>query len=163
VTKVRAPLTFAAAIHIIADLIGYDACAHLTDRSERTVREWSDSDKTPLPTLDQARALDLAFMEAGGGYAPILESYQRQIDVARCEPVACRELLAQHLGAASREFGDAWAHALQALQPGATPAQIQRAIVEIEEADGQLPPILGLLQALLLGNGIGSEATGKPS
>lgn len=162
-TKLRAPLTFAAAIHIIADLIGYAECARLTDRADRTVREWSDSDKTPLPTLEQAFALDAAFMDAGGGYAPILESYQRQVDVARSEPVACRELLAHHLGAASREFGDAWAHCLQALQPGATPAMIHRAIVEIEEADGQLPPILGLLQALLLGNGIGSEATGKPS
>lgn len=162
-TKLRAPLTFAAAIHIIADLVGEAECARLTKRSVRTIREWSDSDKTPLPTIEQAYALDTAFLDAGGGYAPLAESYQRRLNIARCEPVACRDELTKLLATASRECGDAWAHVLQALQPGATPAQIHRAMVEIEEADVLFPPMLSLLQALLPTNGVGSEDRGKSS
>lgn len=162
-TKLRTPLTFSAAIHIIADLIGYDECARLTDRSERTVREWTDSDKSALPTIEQGYLLDEAFLGAGGGYAPILESYQRQMEVARCEPVACRAELNKLLATASRECGDAWAHVLEALQPGASPAVIYRAIVEIEEADVLFPPMLSLLKALLPGTGAAAEDTGVRS
>ena len=162
-TKLRTPLTFAAAIHVIADHVGYEQCGQLTGRSERTVREWSDSEKTPLPTVEQCLALDKAFLDAGGGYAPIAESYQRQLEIARSEPLVCRDELTRLLATASRECGDAWAHVLLALQPGAAPAQIHRAMVEIEEADVLFPPMLRLLQALLPGNGIGSEDTGKSS
>lgn len=159
-TKLRAPLTFAAAIHIIADLIGIDEVARLTGVKARQAGYYTESDCTAHPTIEKCYALDKAFLDAGGGYAPIAESYQRQLEVARCEPIACRDELTKLLATASRECGDAWAHVLEALQPGASPALIYRAIVEIEEADVLFPPMLSLLKALLPGTGAAAEATG---
>jgi hypothetical protein len=159
-TKVRAPLTFALAVTTIKETIGKAECARATGLSDRTIDHWSDSENATLPNLDYALALDIAFLNAGGGYAPIFESYERQMAVARSEPVACRDELAKLLGTASREFGDAWAHCVQALRPNATPAQIQRAILETEEADALFPLLIGLLKALLAGNGAGREALG---
>jgi hypothetical protein len=162
-TKLRAPLTFSTAFKIVADLIGMEEVARITGVKARQAGYYTESDKSPHPSINKCFALDMAFMDAGGGYAPIAESYQRQVEVARCEPVACRNELTQLLATASRECGDAWAHVLQALQPGASPAQIYRAIVEIEEADVLFPPMLSLLKALLPGTGAAAEDTGVRS
>ncbi|MFC0687594.1 hypothetical protein [Novosphingobium clariflavum] len=157
-TKVRAPLSFSIAVMTVVDLIGWTDAAAIARRAVRTIRHWSESDKKGSPTLDQAIALDRAFILAGGGYAPILESYARQIEVITGEP--CRDSLAQDLALATREAGDAFSHCVQALLPGATPAQIHRAIAETEEADAIFPRLIGRLKALLPGNGAGREATG---
>jgi len=159
-TKLRAPLSLSLAFMTVVDRIGWAAAASITGRAVRTVRHWSESDKKGTPTLDQAIALDRAFILAGGGYAPILESYARQIDVAMGEVEACREALAEDIALASRESGDAFSHCIKALQPGASPAQIQRAILETEEADAVFPRLIGRLKALLPGNGAGAEARG---
>ncbi|WP_288804086.1 hypothetical protein [uncultured Novosphingobium sp.] len=159
-TKVRAPLTFSLAVTTVVGRIGWKAAGSITRRAVRTVRHWSESDKHGSPTLDQAIALDRAFILAGGGYAPILESYARQLDVAMVDASGCREALADDVAAVSRETGDAIGHCIQALQPGATPAQIYRAIAETEEADAIFPRLIGRLKALLPGNGAGREATG---
>lgn len=160
-TKLRAPLSFSLAITTIAERIGYKSAASITGRALRTIRHWSDSDRRGTPTLDRAIALDRAFIDAGGGYAPILESYARQLDVALVDAVACRTALAEDVAAASRECGDAIAHCIQALRPGATPAEILRAIVETEEADAIWPRVIGRLKALQPGNGAGREANGE--
>lgn len=158
-TKLRAPLSFSQAIFAVADYIGWPLAASVTDRAERTVRLWSESDKDVLPTLDRAIALDRAFLLAGGGYAPILESYARQLEVSLGAIEGCRIALAEDIALASRESGDAISHCIQALQPGATPAQIYRAIAETEEVDAIFPRLIGRLKALLSGNGAGRETT----
>ncbi|MEE4451482.1 hypothetical protein [Novosphingobium resinovorum] len=159
-TKVRAPLSFSLAITTVCGRIGWKAAAKITGRSVRTVRHWSESDQRGTPTLDQAIALDRAFVEAGGGYGPILECYALQLDVAMVDPVACRAALAEEIALASRETGDALGHCIAALQPGASPTTIYRAIAETEEVDALFPRLLGRLKALLPGNGVGREVTG---
>jgi hypothetical protein len=160
VTKLRAPLSFSLAITTVAGQIGWRPAAAATRRAVRTVRHWSESDRHGTPTLDQAIALDRAFIEAGGGYAPILESYVRQLDVAMTNAVACRVALAEDIAMASRETGDALGHCIAALQPGASPTTIYRAIAETEEVDALFPRLLGRLKALLPGNGVGREDNG---
>lgn len=160
-TKLRAPLSFSLAITTVAGRIGWREAARISRRAVRTVRHWSESDRHGTPSLDLAIALDRAFIEAGGGYAPILESYARQLDVAMANTVGCRAALAEDIALASRESGDAIGHCIQALRPGATPAEIHRAIVETEEADAIFPRLIGRLKALLPGNGVGREANGE--
>lgn len=160
-TKVRDPLTFSLAITTITGLIGWKAAARVTRRAVRTVRHWSESDKRGLPTLDRAIALDRAFIEAGGGYAPILESYARQLDLAVVDGAVSRAAMAELVALASRETGEAIAHCIQALQPGASAAVIQRAIVETEEAAPLFPRLIGLLTSLLPGNRARREAMGE--
>lgn len=157
----RAPLSFALAIRTVVELIGMKRAAHIAGRAVRTVQHWSDSDKKGLPTLRQAIAFDRAFLAAGGGYAPILESYARQLDVDLVDQAACRTALADDIALVSREAGDAIGHCIAALQPGASPAMIYRAIVETEEVDAALPRLLGRLKGLLPGNWARREATGE--
>ena len=90
-----------------------------------------------------------------GAAAPLQPPAQASIDadVARA--------LAEDIAATTRETGDAISHCIQALHPGATPAQIYRAIAETEEADALFPRLLGRLKALLPGTGAGREATGE--
>lgn len=159
-TKLRAPLSFSLAITTVADRIGYEPAACITGRAPRTIRHWSDSEERGTPTLEQAIALDRAFIDAGGGYAPILESYARQLEVAMVDSIACRTALAEDIALASRECGDAISHCIQALRPGATPSEILRAIVETEEADAIWPRVIGRLKALQPGNGVGREGNG---
>jgi hypothetical protein len=160
-TKLRAPLSFSLAITTIAGSIGWKSAARVTRRAVRTVRHWSESDRRGSPTLDQAIALDRAFIQAGGGYAPILQSYARQLDVAMIESVACRNALAEDIALASRETGDAIGHCIQALRPGASIAEIRRAIIETEEASGFFPRVIGRFKALLPGNGAATEEWGR--
>lgn len=160
-TKIRDPLTFSLAIKIVAEGIGWNLVADATRRAERTVRLWSESDKNGTPTLDQAIALDRAFLAAGGGYAPILESYIRQLDVSLLELIACRAALADDVANVSREIGEAISFCIMAAQPGASPAVIQRAIVETEEADALLPRLLGRLKSFMPGNGAARETMGN--
>lgn len=159
-TKNRAPLSFSLAITTVAGVIGWQTAARITRRSVRTIRHWSESDRHGAPTLDQAIALDRAYVAAGGAMAPILASYMLQMDVAAVDPVACRTALAEDIALLSRETGDAISHCIQALQPGSTPAEIYRAIAETQEADAVIPRLLGRLKALLPGNGAGAEARG---
>lgn len=162
-TKLRDPLSFGLAIRTVADAIGNKRAAVIVGRAVRTVQHWSESDRLGTPSLDQAIALDRAFIAAGGGYAPILESYARQLQSDLPDQAACRAELAHDVALASREAGDAISHCIEALQPGASPATINRAIAETEEVDALMPRLLGRLKALLPGNGIGPEKTGKPN
>jgi hypothetical protein len=158
-TKVRAPLTFAQAITRVAGVVGWPAMAALTGRTERTVRYWSEDDQDGCPTLDQAFALDVAYRAAGGEGAPILESYAAQLDVHIAEIPACREELTTVIGSVAQEVGDAIHHALVVAVPGASPAQVHRAITETEEAQGRLTMLVRRLASFLTpagGAGAGS-------
>ncbi len=146
---------------MIADLIGAKEAGRVVGRSARTVQHWSESDKKGLPTLDQALALDKAFIAAGGNNAPIADTFSRQIEGFAANIAACRIELANDVALVSRETGDAINHCIQALQPGATPATIRMAIVETEEVDALLPRLIGRLHALLPGHGGRCEVHGE--
>ncbi|MFT3967383.1 MAG: hypothetical protein QM690_16025 [Sphingobium sp.] len=159
-TKVRAPLSFGLAITRIAGLIGWKEAARLARRSPRTIRHWSDSEKKGTPTLEQAIALDAAYIAAGGEGAPILSAYAMQIDAALAMALACRTALVHDIAAATRETADAIAHSIQAAQPGSTPQAVYRAIAETEEGVGALHRVLARLKSFLPGNGAGMERAG---
>lgn len=160
-TKARAPMSFSLAITRIAGLIGWEEAARVTDRSERTVRLWSESDAGTMPTLDQAMALDRAYLAAGGGEALILESYGRQIDVAIAAALASQHTLADDIAEAARESGEAIAFSLRVAQPGATTSEIYRAIAETEEANGACTRLLARLKSFLPGNAAEQDNKGS--
>lgn len=159
-TKVRAPLTFSLAITTVVGLIGWEQAARITRRSKRAVRYWSESDKASMPTLDQAIALDRAFIEAGETFAPILESYARQLDIALSNTLACRAALADDIAQASLETADAISSSIHAMQHGASPTQIHHAIKETEEASGAVIRLLTRLKSFLPGNGAAHGKSG---
>ncbi len=159
-TKIRAPLTFSLAITTAVGLIGWDEAAKITRRSKRAVRYWSESDRAPAPTLDQAMALDRAFIEAGGGFAPILESYARQLDVALANTLACRAALADDIAQASLETAGAISSSIHAMQHDASVTEIHYAIKETEEASGAVTRLLTRLRSFLPGTGAVRASSG---
>lgn len=160
-TKVRAPLTFSLAITTAVGLIGWDIAAKITRRSKRAVRYWSESDKASLPTLDQAIALDRAFIAHGGGFAPILESYARQLNVALVGTHACRAGLAHDIARATQEAADAISSSVHVTLPEPSQAEIYHAIKETEEASGAMNRLLTRLKTFLPVNGVGQRPSGE--
>lgn len=148
-TKARAPMTFSLAITRIAGLIGWEETARISKRSKRTVRLWSESDKRTLPTLAQAMALDGAYIAAGGGEAPILESYARQMEVAMAVGLACQRALSDEIAETARESAEAIASSIRITQPGAGVLDVYHAIAETEEASGAINCLLGRLRSFL--------------
>ena len=159
-TKVRAPLSFSLAITKVIGVIGWANAGRITRRANRTLRHWSESDRKGTPTLDQAIALDRAFIEAGGDYAPILESYARQLNVTLAASMACHAALGEDIAAVSRETADAIGASIQIIQPGASPTAVHCAIAETEEAGVRLTRLLGRLRSFLPGNGAGQGKAG---
>jgi len=63
-TKAREPSTFEDAILRIVDRIGWDGAADIVGKGERVIRNWSDPDMDRQPTIDEALALDEAYLKA---------------------------------------------------------------------------------------------------
>lgn len=158
-TKLRAPLSFAQAIKRIGGVVEFKDCAALVGRSVRAVQLWSEDDRDGCPTLEQAFALDLAYRKAGGEGAPILESYAAQLDVAIADELACRTRLIAIIGDTAQECGEAYKHALVVAMPGATPAEVHRAITETEEAAGRITALLRSLTRFLKPAGVAGAGT----
>lgn len=152
-TKARDPLGFAKAVTTVCDLIGWAEAAAIVGRAQTRLRKWSVDNSGEMPNVAQAVALDRAFMEAGGGYAPLAGCYMRQLEVDRAAGAPCRIELAETVAHASREFGEAFSWLVTATQPGATRADYIRAIDETEDLDALMPRLIGPLTALSHGNG----------
>lgn len=133
-TKLRGPATFEQAIVRIAGRIGYDGCSAAVGKGERQVRNWSDPDHTSRPDILESLKLDLAYRLAGGGEAPILAAFARQLDILIEQSPSDAAEIAAAGARAAQESGQAVAAILLAAQPGASPQAMAHAAQEVEEA-----------------------------
>ena len=74
--KPRDPRAFSAAVTKIRSALSDEVCAKAVGRSTSLIRKWADPDLKNLPNLDQALALDMAYVEAGNAEPPILALYE---------------------------------------------------------------------------------------
>lgn len=74
--KPRTPKSIAGALTKIMTALSDARCAEIVGRSDSLIRKWADPDHPSQPTLAQALALDLMYVEQGHGDPPILEIYQ---------------------------------------------------------------------------------------
>lgn len=133
-TKLRDPLTFHRALTVVASSIGWDRCAMITGRKERTVRLWSDPDTdTEISILDACR-LDKAFLAAGGDHAPFQQVYNALLDIATADADAD---LVRAAVSAAKETGEAVSALIEAAH-SRSPAVLRRARKEGEEAIASL-------------------------
>lgn len=133
-TKVRPPVSFERAIANIAAVIGWDGCASVLGKSESYARKLSDPDIEREICIRDARRLDQAYLRAGGGGTPMLDAYAFQLDLSRSEEVSPIETIIAAIGATAKEYGEAAAAALAAVQRGACAPSRTAALREIEEA-----------------------------
>ena len=143
-TKLRTPDTFQDAMTKILAQIGPAEAARVMtaltkrDYSARTMREWSDPDTGTLPTLMQALALDTAHRLAGGEGAPFRDAFSQQLDTEVQQQDTCRVALVTDSIDFIREAGELHAALFTAAQPGASPRDHHRALVEAQQVDGVL-------------------------
>lgn len=133
-TKTRPPVSFELALSKIAGLIGWEQIAAICKRSQRAVRNWGDKDATECIRIDQALALDVAYRQAGGDGAPILETYVLLLEQEALKASFCTEALARAASVAAKEGGEATAALIQASRPGASRADREIARRETQEA-----------------------------
>lgn len=146
-TKLRAPLSVEQALSRIAGLIpdGYDGMSAIVDRTAGHIRAWGDPDREDQIPIDCAIALDLAYIEAGGEGAPIHEAYTHRLEMAALATFADGIALGRHAADTIRECGEAGEALVLAAQPGATPADRQKAEREVGEALEQLKRTFSVL------------------
>jgi len=132
-TKSREPTTFEDAILRIVDRIGWAAAADVVGKGERVVRNWSDPDMDRQPTIDEAMALDAAYLAAGGGEPPLMAVYSRRLDRMVKAP-SDTAVLVRASQTAAVEAGQAIAALMAASQPGASAGDLALADRETEEA-----------------------------
>lgn len=139
-TKLRQPTTFADATTRVADRIGFAACADIVGKGERVIRNWSDPDMDRCPTFDEALALDMAYLDAGGGDPPFFAVYAARLE-RRLSPAADSAEIARATGAMAKEAGEAIAASVAASMPGAD--QRMKVVAE-KELDDAIDAMQGL-------------------
>ena len=160
-TKTRAPLSFALAIHEVTTVIGVATARRVTGRAKRTLQLWREGDQGATPSLAHAFALDHAYIQVGGeGLPPILASYLRQMEALMANPAACRIALIDDIARVARESAEALAASLALTQPGVSPTAIHHAIAEVEQGHAANGRLLARLKSFLPGNGAGRRKPG---
>lgn len=132
-TKAREPSTFEDAILRIVDRIGWDGAADIVGKGERVIRNWSDPDMDRQPTIDEALALDEAYLKAGGTSAPLMAVYTTRLERIGLKPAKSQDI-ALATAMAAKETGEAIAAAVAASQPAACHKVRSTAEKELGEA-----------------------------
>ncbi|MGA9659014.1 MAG: hypothetical protein WBQ60_07950 [Asticcacaulis sp.] len=144
-TKARAPLSPYRALIRIADLIGWDGCATVANKSEATVRSYSDPDTEREITLQAAMRLDLAFRRAGGDGSPLFEAYASRLDIELDGNLVEAEHILNASREAARESGEAIDAALHVGLGGGSRREAMR---EVSEAIGAFQSIMTKLKRM---------------
>lgn len=167
-TKERTPDSFPDAMTKVIARLGVPATAQAAtigarEVSERTIYEWSNPDSRTLPSLLQALALDAAYQLAGGEDAPFRDAFSQQLGITVDQQDACRRQLAAESIEFIREAGDLSAALFTATQPGASPRDHHRALVEAQQVKAVLRRLCRRLPSFLhIGAGPNGRGRGEP-
>jgi len=159
-TKLRAPATFEDAVTRIAGAIGWTACAEVVGKVEKVVRNWSDPDMDRRPSIEEAVALDAAYLAAVGGEPPLLAVYQLML-ARRAAPSPDTAALARAVSETLRESGEAGAASVAAMSPDADAGTIALAVRELDEGIDSSTRLRALLASRLPGGGLTAIDGGK--
>lgn len=152
-TKARIPMTFPMAVMRIAETLGFPRMADAVCRQERQVRNWSEPRAASSPNIEQALALDIACLRAGGKCAPILQTYAALLEAGAGAAAMATSVhaLTGDAAAVARETGDAVSAAILAARSDADPHVLRRALGEAEEAHDAIGALIRRLIFLTLG------------
>jgi hypothetical protein len=133
-TKERVLLTFQHALCVAASVIGWDRCAAICGRTERTLRNWSDPDTDQEISILDARRIDRACLDAGADHAPFHRAFTLQLGLEGHTPADRSQALTDAAKIVAREGGEAIAAMLDAAgRPHCGPSK-RRARKEVREA-----------------------------
>jgi hypothetical protein len=149
VTKPRIPDSFPDAMVKILAHIGREGAAAAVGKAVSTVYEWSNPNSGTLPSLLDALALDTAHRLAGGEGAPFRDAFSHQLGIMVKREDACRRQLVADSIDFVREAGELSSALFSVSQPGASPLDHHRALVEAQEVESVLRRIRRRLPGFL--------------
>lgn len=152
-TKIREPMSFAAAVNTVAGLVGWEHLAEILGRSERLIRYWSDDDHRARPSLEQAVELDRAYLAAGGTHAPMLEAFASQLQIDAVMTPPCTDALATGIAEATRETAEAISNSIGLLHRGSTLPQKREAMREINEGIDAMNRMRAIVHSMIVQDG----------
>lgn len=135
-TKPRIPDSFPDAMCKVLAQLGRERAAAVVGKSESAVYEWSNPNSGTLPSLLEALALDTAHRLAGGEDAPFRDAFSHQLNIEVDQQDACRRELIRDSVEFIGEASDLQAALFIAVQPGASPLDLHRALVEATQVGG---------------------------
>ena len=80
--KPRNVTSYDGALTRIMGVLTDEACGNVVGKSASLIRKWADPDNDTLPNLEQAEALDVAYVAHTGQEAPIASVYVERVDRA---------------------------------------------------------------------------------
>jgi hypothetical protein len=148
VVKPRHPVSWPGAVTRIMGALGL-AAAQAIGKSDSLIRKFADPDHDAVPNLDQAVALDAAFMAATGDEAPILRVYLLRLEAATAGVPHAAQAPHKRLIRVMAESGEIAADLHRALADGKlTPAERATLQKDIADAIEQLTAMSRDLDAL---------------
>jgi hypothetical protein len=103
--KPRKPNTVHESIQRIYGALTLPVAATAVGKSGSHVYRWGNPDADSLPNIEQAMALDMAFVAAGCGSAPILDLYRTRIHGVTAPPHTAADPR-DRLASIMKEIGD---------------------------------------------------------
>ena len=117
--KRRDKRSFEDAITRIMGALSPEVAGETVGKSASLIRRWSDPDDHPMPRLEEALKLDIAYLEAGHGSAPIFEIYSLRLQTRDLSPkAACVVVAMLGLQTACGQLAEAVAAAKSPTGPG---------------------------------------------
>lgn len=159
-TQLRAPRTYAEAITRIAGVIGWEEIRRITGRADRSVRYWSQPNCKTVAPIDQAQALDAAYIAAGGPGSPFFDAFEFRLGVQLRREEACTRQLLDDIANANREFGEAMAAAIDVVNSNASPLKVHRAFAEVEQSSRAIDALMRRLSSFLPSHGAEAGSNG---
>lgn len=154
-TKPRTPDTFADAMTTVRIALGVAETARIAteaagrDYSESAIYTWGNKDAGTLPSLELALVFDRAYRLAGNDGAPFRDAFAQQLESSVKAADACRRSLVTESAAFVREAAEATEALFLATQPGASPREIHRALVEAQQVERAARPLRRRLTSFL--------------
>ena len=148
-TKLRPPLSIENALMKVLGSITIEVAANVTGRKEHYLRDLTDPDKRAQLTVIDAIKLDLAHRLAGQPGAPLYETIGLILRSTDAEIFSDAVQLGNVAVRVIREGGEAHAALCAASRPGASLAQLQDTLREIEESIGEHAKAVAHLQAMI--------------
>ena len=142
-TKPRKPLTHYRALAVVAEHLGWDRCAAITDLSESMLRKMGDPETGREIKLRDAMRLEAVYRQDGGEGSPFFDCFAARLGVDTASADA-RSCVLKASSMVAKESGEAVAAALDAAGRGDHASKARA----LEEAKEGLAAMVALVRSL---------------
>lgn len=156
-TKLRPPLSTENALDLIIGALTIEGAAKAADRKVSYLRALSDPDKDQKLTVDDAIALDLAYLAAGHAGTPLFDSIGLRLRTAESLDLTGAAILNDHAIDVTKEGSEAIVALLTASTPTPDPVALRSALKELVESHRAHEAAIRTVRCMLERHGQGAD------